>query len=79
MTYGWYGYSTRMIIQLLFTNSRLDRNFQSGTAVHLVQRKLEVVQLEGIRDHALHLDLATVKIGNSSGEAVCLRERADNL
>lgn len=38
-----------------------------------------IFQLEGIRHHSFDIDLATIEICHSSGEAVRLRERADDL
>lgn len=60
-------------------NLGLDSDLQSGAAVHLVQGSLVVVELEDVCDHTLDVDLASIEVGDGAREAVCLRERADDL
>jgi hypothetical protein len=61
------------------TGSRLDGNLQALARRHLVKCLLEVGKLEHVCNHTLGLDLATVEVLHRAGEAVGLRERADNL
>jgi hypothetical protein len=53
-------------------HSWLDRNLQRSSAIHLVQSKLIVLELEYIRHHSLHFDLAAIEVCDCSWEAVCL-------
>jgi hypothetical protein len=57
----------------------LDSDLKGSTAVHLIQRLLEVFEFEHIRDHTLGLDLSAVEVRNSAREAERLRERSDDL
>src|SRR5690606_31752162 len=59
---------------LIKDNSSLD-----GTLVlHSLQALAPLLQLVGLVDNAVHLDLATVQVGNGGGEHVSLREGAEN-
>ena len=59
--------------------SRLDADLECAPAVHLVERLLVVLELEDVGDHALDVNLAAVEVCDGAGEAVRLRERADDL
>ena len=57
----------------------LYNDLERAPTVHLVQCGLKVVELEHVRDHALHVDFATVEISDGPREAVGLRKRSYNL
>jgi hypothetical protein len=63
----------------VLAHSWLDGNLKSTTRVHLVEGLLVVVKLEDVGNHTLGLDFSTVEVGDSTREAVALRERADDL
>jgi hypothetical protein len=78
---------TRYKIQVLhiyqrvrvLAHSWLNCNLQCSPAVHLIQRLLVVFKLENVCHHTLHLHLSAIEVCNRSWEAVCLRERPDDL
>lgn len=63
----------------MHSSVRSDGDLQCTAAVHLVQSGLVVIKLEDVSDHALHLHLTAIKVSNGTREAICLRERTDNL
>lgn len=54
--------------------SRLNGDLESAPTLHLIKGQAVILKLENVSDHPFDVNLATIKIGNGTREAIRLRE-----